>query len=162
MFSLSYAAAKLPFRRDAATINHIRHNNTDDAADAEDDAADDTSQQFTPEQLLSLWNVLIEGGVVDASAPPDHKSDEWSWDAESMVMGEYTGFPLYLKLRDRMCSLHIPVQAHNLLIQELVDSHDEAAAVESQPRSTLIMFDRPGVVQPLGIDTFMPPLSVYE
>ena len=78
-------------------------------------------------------------------------STGWDWDADSLMMGEYVGYPLYLKVRDRLQSLDIPGQAHNRIIQELVDCHDMSALTEGAARSTLICWDKGGNVVPMEI-----------
>ena len=65
------------------------------------------------------------------------KDDEWSWDAESLAMGEYVGFSAYLDLRDRLQSLRIPTDVHNRLIQLLIDTHDDSAISGFGAMSTL-------------------------
>ena len=67
------------------------------------------------------------------------------------MMGEYVGYPLYLKVRDRLCTLDIPTQAHNRIIQEMIDMHDMSAMTEGAARSTLICWDTGGAVVPMEI-----------
>ena len=78
-------------------------------------------------------------------------SPGWTWDADSLMMGEYVGYPLYLRVRDRVQSLHIPTQAHNRIIQELVDCQDMSALAEGAARSTLICWDTGGNIVPMEI-----------
>lgn len=66
---------------------------------------------------------------------------DWTWDTDSLMMGEYVGFALYLRLRDRLCSIGLPVTTHNLVIQELIDCHDAGALSASTPLATLIVND---------------------
>jgi len=75
----------------------------------------------------------------------------WIWDADSLIMGEYVGYPLYLRVRDRLQHLGVPAQAHNRLIQELIDTHDASALDHGEARSTLVMWDVDKVVVPMEI-----------
>ena len=75
----------------------------------------------------------------------------WTWDMDSLMMGEYVGYPLYLRIRDRLTTLDIPTPAHNRIIQELVDCHDASALTEGAARSTLVCWDAGGVVVPMEI-----------
>jgi hypothetical protein len=68
-----------------------------------------------------------------------------------LLMGEYVGYPLYLRVRDRLATLDIPTQAHNRIIQELIDCHDASALTEGAARSTLICWDNGGNVVPMEI-----------
>jgi hypothetical protein len=75
----------------------------------------------------------------------------WTWDVDSLMMGEYVGYPLYLQVRDRLTTLRIPTPAHNRIIQELIDTHDMSAMTQGAARSTLICWDAGGVVVPVEI-----------
>ena len=66
-------------------------------------------------------------------------------------MGEYVGYALYLKLRDRLCKLGVPTTAHDTLIQHLIDTHDASALEEGGARATLVVWDRDGPVQPIEV-----------
>jgi hypothetical protein len=70
---------------------------------------------------------------------PQH--DQWSWDADALLMGEQVGFPLYLRLRDRLCELNIPTVAHDVLIQEMIDCHDVGLIERGTGLSTLVFRD---------------------
>jgi hypothetical protein len=63
----------------------------------------------------------------------------WTWDADSLMMGEYVGYPLYLRLRDRLQSLRLPTTTHNQLIQTMIDTHDVSVFDHGEARSTLIV-----------------------
>ena len=63
----------------------------------------------------------------------------WEWDADSLMMGEYVGYPLYLRLRDRLQSLRLPTDTHNTVIQELIDMHDVAAIDHGVACSSLLV-----------------------
>ena len=79
-------------------------------------------------------------------SPDDHMwltpASGWSWDADSLSMGEYVGYPLYLRLRDRLQTLRLPTQTHNAVIQELIDMHDVGAIDHGVACSTLIVTSR--------------------
>lgn len=75
----------------------------------------------------------------------------WSWDVDSLLTGEYVGYPLYLRVRDRLQTLDIPTQAHNRIIQELIDTHDMSAMTQGAARATLICWDGGGDVVPMEI-----------
>jgi hypothetical protein len=75
----------------------------------------------------------------------------WNWDVDSLMMGEYVGYPLYLQVRDRLVTLDIPTPAHNRIIQELIDTHDMSAMTEGAARATLICWDDGGVLVPMEI-----------
>lgn len=67
-----------------------------------------------------------------AGPDPDHTTNPWltpanhawSWDAESLRLGEYVGYEPYLRLRDRMHELRLPEVTHNTLIECLFETHD--------------------------------------
>ena len=65
----------------------------------------------------------------------------WDWDVDSLMMGEYVGYPLYLRVRNRLQQLRVPTQACNRIIQELIDTHDVSAFDHGEARSTLVMWD---------------------
>ena len=65
----------------------------------------------------------------------------WEWDGEALMMGEMIGFPLYLRLRDRLCELDVPTQAHHVLIQEMIDCHDIGQIETGTGLSTLVFHD---------------------
>lgn len=75
----------------------------------------------------------------------------WSWDADSLMMGEYVGYPLYLRVRDRLQHLRVPTAAHNRIIQELIDVHDVSALDHGEARSTLVVWDVDTAVVPMEI-----------
>ena len=80
----------------------------------------------------------------DASgAHPEPSDNGWTWDRESLVIGAYTGFKLYLVLRDRLTTLAIPAVAHNKIIEEMVNEHDETLLDAGAGLSTLLMVDEP-------------------
>ena len=105
----------------------------DDWSDAADDAPAPDEQ---PDNLDHMWLTSVSG---------------WSWDVDSLMMGEYVGYPLYLACRDRLATLDIPAAAHNRIIQELIDMHDVSAMTEGAARSTLICWDNGGEVVPMEI-----------
>lgn len=76
---------------------------------------------------------------------------DWTWDKDSLMMGEYVGFALYLRLRDRLCTIGLPVTTHNLIIQELVDTHDAGAVTALTPRATLVVNDADGVLVDMAV-----------
>ena len=63
--------------------------------------------------------------------------DGWQWDAQSLSMGEYVGFQLYLLLRDRLNQLRLPHETHDLLIQEMIDTHDVGLYTTGTGKSTM-------------------------
>ena len=94
---------------------------------------------------LDAW---LNPGGPDATPDPDPAhpmwlapATGWTWDVDSLLMGEYVGYPLYLRVRDRLQSLRVPAQAHNLLIRELIDTHDASALDHGEARSTLVIWD---------------------
>ena len=93
--------------------------------------------------------------------PPDHPDwlpapEHWSWDQDSLACGEYVTFPLYLRLRQRLCELRLPDDTHNLLIQELIDTHDDSLMDHGEARSTLVVHAGGGVdvISILGADEY--------
>ena len=81
-----------------------------------------------------------------AGAEPDDADDPlggwlrptgWQWDAQSLSMGEYVGFQLYLLLRDRLNQLRLPSETHDLLIQEMIDTHDVGLYTNGTGKSTM-------------------------
>ena len=103
----------------------------------------------TPEDLPEWWEQLgwdawsseLGPDATDA-AWLTPASAQWSWDAESLLMGELVGYPLYLRLRDRLCELNIPTVAHDVLIQEMIECHDESLLEQGVACSTLLFHDR--------------------
>ncbi|MEK9697712.1 MAG: hypothetical protein VW270_18240 [Candidatus Poseidoniales archaeon] len=68
------------------------------------------------------------------------------------MMAEYVGHKLYLHLRDRMCTLDVPVAVHNMLIRTMIDMHDEGAMVVGAARVTMVTHtDQHGVFQDVDI-----------
>lgn len=63
----------------------------------------------------------------------------WTWDADALMMGEYVGYPLYLRLRDRLQSLRLPAQTHDALIRELIDTHDVGAIDHGSACASLVV-----------------------
>lgn len=94
-------------------------------------------------------------GDSPADPPPDHPSFlklvDWQWTTDHLLMAEYVGYPLYLRLRDRMQSLRLPTQVHDTLIQEMIDMHDVEAIDTGTGRSIMIVRDQPGLVQPVEV-----------
>ena len=87
----------------------------------------------------------------DKSDRPDSEKD-WHWDSESMAMGEYVGFPLYLSVRDRLQTLRMPTTVHNVIIREMIDMHDDSALDGEGACSTLIYYTGMGTaIQPFTI-----------
>ena len=77
-----------------------------------------------PDPLHAAWLTPVSG---------------WTWDADSLMMGEYVGYPLYLRLRDRLQTLRLPADTHNTVIQELIDMHDVAAIDAGVACSSLVV-----------------------
>jgi hypothetical protein len=50
-----------------------------------------------------------------------------------------------------LCKLGVPTTAHDTLIQHLIDTHDASALNDEGARATLVVWDRPGVVQPIEV-----------
>ena len=97
----------------------------------------------------------------DAEVPEDHPDylptpQGWTWDVASVQTGEYVTFPLYLRLRQRLCELRVPDDTHNLLIQELIDTHDDSLMDHGAARSTLVVQQYGGldVISILGADEY--------
>ena len=94
-----------------------------------------------------------------AGPDPDDQSNPWltpanhawSWDEESLNLGEYVGFEPYLRLRDRMCELQIPEHTHNLLIETLIDTHDVNYMNHGVACVTLITQDQDGLIDDVHI-----------
>ena len=80
----------------------------------------------------------------DNKERPDSQED-WDWDTESLAMGEYVGFPLYLSLRDRLHTLRIPSTVHNVVIKEMIDAHDDSALDGTGACSTLVYYNGPSL-----------------
>lgn len=100
-----------------------------------------------PDDLPDWWEKLgwdawsDPGGPGPANewlVPADNK---WEWSPEHLLMGEYVGFELYLRLRDRLCTLELPHACHDILIKELIDHHDAAALDGHGACATLICTD---------------------
>ena len=88
--------------------------------------------------------------------PPDHPDwlpvpQHWSWDTDSLICGEYVTFPLYLRLRERLCELRIPHTCHNMLIHELIDCHDDSAMDHGAARSTLVYWRGTGKLDMISV-----------
>jgi len=66
----------------------------------------------------------------------------WTWDTDALMMGEYVGYPLYLRLRDRLQSLRLPAQTHDALIRELIDTHDVGAIDHGSACASLVVTTR--------------------
>lgn len=82
----------------------------------------------------------------------DADVESWTWDQESLMMAEYVGHKLYLELRDRMCTLDVPVAVHNMLIRTMIDMHDEGAMTVGAARVTMVIHTDPhGVFQDVDI-----------
>ena len=81
------------------------------------------------------WEPWDDPGGPDPERPDS--TEEWTWDEESIAMGEYVGFSTYLNLRDRLQTLRIPTTLHNGLIQVLIDTHDDSAISGFGAMSTL-------------------------
>jgi len=87
----------------------------------------------------------------DEKERPDSQED-WHWDAESLAMGEYVTFPLYLSLRDRLHTLRVPAIIHNVVIKEMIDAHDDSALDGHGACSTLVYYDGTSLdIQPFAI-----------
>jgi hypothetical protein len=97
-----------------------------------------------------------------AGAEPDDADDPlggwlrptgWQWDAQSLSMGEYVGFELYLLLRDRFCSLGLPMESHDLLIQEMIDTHDVGLYTDGRAKVTMwYNSSKPGAVVDIHVE----------
>ncbi len=75
----------------------------------------------------------------DASgATPEDHDGEWTWDEQALVTGEYVGYKLYLLLRDRLTTLTVPAEAHNLIILEMIHCHDTSLVDDGVGCSTLL------------------------
>ena len=70
--------------------------------------------------------------------PDDDDQEDWEWDAESLELGEYVGFKLYLELRDRLCTIKVPGVLHNALIQKLIHAYDDCALLAGEALCTFI------------------------
>ena len=116
-FSPVVPRAKLPFAAEVHTIHMM-------SRDAYDPPWNDPGG---PEPDDDTWLTPASG---------------WSWDADSLMMGEYVGYPLYLRLRDRLQTLRLPTQTHNAVIQELIDTHDVGAIDHGVACGTLIVTTR--------------------
>ena len=76
--------------------------------------------------------------------PEDEDDDAtWDWDKDSLELGEYVGFPLYLSIRDRLCSAKVPSLMHNALIEKFIHAYDDCALAAGKAQCTLIV-DRTG------------------
>ena len=71
-------------------------------------------------------------------ASPGAPGDGWSWDEKNLAVGEYVGFPLYLCLRDRLCTTSIPAKDHNRVIMAMIDMHDDELINNGIGCSTLV------------------------
>lgn len=103
------------------------------------------------------WLDHLLGGDMDPDDLPDSPPDPpmgvtgWNWTAESLMMGEYVGYELYLQLRSRLSDLGVPTQAHDVLIQDLIDTHDASALTDQGACATLAIWDVSGLTQPMAI-----------
>jgi hypothetical protein len=108
---------------------------------------------MSDDDWLDAW--MNPGGPAPEPDPDDPMwltpTTGWAWDVDSLLMGEYVGYPLYLRVRDRLQSLRVPTQAHNRIIQELVDTHDVSALDHGEARSTLVVWDVDKHVVPMEI-----------
>jgi hypothetical protein len=108
---------------------------------------------MTTDDWLDAW---MNPGGPEPEPDEDHAmwltpASGWSWDADSLMMGEYVGYPLYLRVRDRLQHLRVPTAAHNRIIQELIDVHDVSALDHGEARSTLVVWDVDTAVVPMEI-----------
>ena len=62
----------------------------------------------------------------------------WAWDADALMMGEYVGYPLYLRLRDRLTTLELPHNTHDTIIRDMIDTHDVGAIDHGSACVTLV------------------------
>ena len=76
---------------------------------------------------------------------PDDGEDpeKWEWDVESLELGEFVGFKLYLELRDRLCTIRVPGVLHNALIERWIQAYDECALAVGKAQCTFI-YDKSG------------------
>ena len=77
----------------------------------------------TPDQTDSSWLTPASG---------------WTWDADALMMGEYVGYPLYLRLRDRLTTLQLPLNTHDTIIRDMIDTHDVGAIDHGSACVTLV------------------------
>ena len=82
------------------------------------------------------------GNTPDTPADTDSSwltpTSGWSWDADSLMMGEYVGYPLYLRLRDRLTTLELPLNTHDTIIRDMIDTHDVSALDHGSACATLV------------------------
>lgn len=93
--------------------------------DASQHSSDDDVPPDPLDTTSDMWLVPVTG---------------WDWDQQSLIMGEYVGYPLYLRLRERLQSLRVPVLAHDVLIQQMIDTHDASAVAHGEARSTCVIW----------------------
>jgi len=125
-----------------------------------------------PDDLPEWWDKLDWDAWASAGGPsPDDmwlKSEhaKWEWSPESLLMGEYVGFELYLRLRNRLTRLQLPHSCHDMLIKELIDHHDAAALDGHGACATLICtdVDMPDMITDMHIvdSRGCPPISAMD
>lgn len=71
---------------------------------------------MNPEDDASNWK---DG----AGESPDLTVD-WTWDMDSLEIGEYVGYPLYQQCRARIKNTYVPEHAINRVILHMIDMHD--------------------------------------
>jgi len=87
---------------------------------------------------------MTDDNWMDAAGnSPEENETGWSWDDESLRLGQYVGYKLYLVLRDRLTTLEVPTVAHNTIITEMIDLHDETLLTRGQGMATLVMLCEP-------------------
>lgn len=79
-----------------------------------------------------------------AGKHPNPHGASWTWTDENLRMGEHVGFSLYLDLRDRLTTLHIPDGLHNQLIGRMIDMYDACLLDGGPAMVTSIMIDTGG------------------
>lgn len=84
----------------------------------------------------------------------DATSDTWSWDDVSLACGEYVGFALYLRLRDRLQSLGVPGDTHNRIIIQMIHTHDDSAIKGPAARCTLVYHKGSDQTAPIKMDIY--------
>lgn len=94
---------------------------------------------------IEHWLEHHEHTADDLSSAPDASDPSWltpvtgwAWDADALMMGEYVGYPLYLRLRDRLTTLCLPINTHDTIIRDMIDTHDVGAIDHGSACVTLV------------------------
>ena len=91
-----------------------------------------------PCQFTTMCHMKHDWFDAEGNTPGDPGAD-WEWDEDSLETGNFVGYPLYLRLRDRLTTLQVPANAHDLIILEMINLHD-ANAIDGKTACATLMY----------------------